>query len=138
MSTSYGRIRHAKLKQRRRLRKKQLLAGLKSRASLKNASKNDIAAYTEAVKQREKYLMKERKRKELWRKKLKEMVSNNDKCALAKAKKIKQQKQKQYIKHKAIGKCKGWDCQKRRTKLWTSIEKKITNENKNINESWVM
>ena len=66
------------------------------------------------------------------------MVSNNDKCALAKAKKIKQQKQKQYIKHKAIGKCKGWDCQKRRTKLWTSIEKKITNENKNINESWVM
>ena len=117
MSTSYRRMRHAKLKRYRRLRKKQLLSGFKSRASLKNASKNDIAAYTEAVKQREKYLMKERKRKELCRKKLKEMVSNNDKSALAKVKEIKQQKQKQYIKNKRIGKCKEWDRQKRRKKL---------------------
>ena len=105
---------------------------------MKNASKNDIAAYEEALKQREEYLMKERKRKELWRKKLKEMVSNNDKCALAKVKQIKQQKQKQYIKHKGIGKCKEWDRQKRRNKLWSSIEKKITIENKNVNDSWVM
>ena len=63
MSARDDRIQNTKLKQKRRLRKRQLLADLKCRASLINATESDIAAYQDAVKKREEYLVRERKRK---------------------------------------------------------------------------
>ena len=65
MSTRDDRMRNTKLKQKRRLRKRQLLADLKIRASLIDATKSDIAAYQNAVKEREGYLVRERKRKKI-------------------------------------------------------------------------
>ena len=125
----------AKKKQERRLRKKELLSYLKSRASSSKATDSDIAAYQKAVKEREAYLIKERKRKKVSRDKLKKLAKSNDKIALAKVEKIKMQLQKQYIKNQANGKCKKWDSKRRRTKLWTYIEKKIKSEKKSVNGS---
>ena len=63
MSARDDRMRNTELKQKRRLRKRQFLADLKCRASSINATKSDIASYQDAVKKREEYLERERKRK---------------------------------------------------------------------------
>ena len=69
------------------------------------------------------------------RDKLKKLAKSNDKIALEKVEKIKLQLQKQYIKNKSIGKCKKWDRKRRRSKLWTYIEKQINTEMKSVNAS---
>ena len=86
---------------------------------------------------RERFLLKESKRKKLARKKLKELASSMDEGALAKIREIKQHKRKQYLKHKALGKRREWNRASRRKKLWNVIEKQIKNDNKPVNESWV-
>ena len=125
----------AKKKKEQRLRKKELLSYLKTRANSSKATESDISAYQKAVKEREAYLIKERKRKKLSRDKLKKLAKSNDKIAVAKVEKIKMQLQKQYRKNQANGKCKKWDRKRRRTKLWTYIEKKIKSEKKSVNGS---
>ena len=81
--------------------------------------------------------MRERDRKKLARKKLKELAASKDEGALAKIREIKRQKREQYIKNKASGKCREWDSTRRGAKLWKFIEKKIKIENKPVNKSWV-
>ena len=83
-------------------------------------------------------LEKDRKKKKLSRKKLKELASSKDKSALAKIKKIRDSKREQYIQNKALGKCKEWDAKRRRKKLLNYIQLNIESENKSINEPWVM
>ena len=114
-----------------------MLSYLASRASSSKATKSDIAEYREALKEREEYLIKERRRKKLSRNKLKKLALSNDNLALAKVEKIKAQLQQQYKKNQAIGKCKKWDDKRRATKLWSYIEKKINTEMKSVNGSWV-
>ena len=87
---------------------------------------------------RERFLRRERERKKLARKKLKELAASKDEGALAKIREIKRQKHKQYIKNKAFKKCRGWESTRRGAKLWKLIEKKIKIENKPVNKSWVM
>ena len=116
------------------MRKKTLLARLQSRASSKDATKSDRVAYDEALKARESFLKRERARKKGERKKMKAMALIEDKRALAKVLKIKEQKQKQYEKNKALGKCKEWEKKRRRKQFWNSIKRKITTEQKPINE----
>ena len=121
-----------------RLHEKYLLADLKYRANSKNATKRDIVAYEKAVKDRDCYLKSERDRKKQSRKKLKERASRNEESALVNLKNIKDQKQKQYMKYKLLGKYKEYDKKRRSTKLWKSIERKIKIEQKPVNEAWVM
>ena len=49
-------------------------------------------------------MLKERKRKKLARKKLKELASIKDEIALTKVREIKRHKHEQYLKDKALGK----------------------------------
>ena len=128
---------HAKQERNRRLRKKKLLVRLKSRASMKDATKSDRVAYDEALKARNSYLKRERMRKQSCRKKLKEMILIEDKRALAKVRKIKEQKRKQYKKNKTLGKCKEWEQKRRTTQFWNYIKRKITTEHKPINKHCV-
>ena len=109
MSTNARRLRHAEQVREGRLHKKEMLAYLKSRASVKNATKRDIIAYKEALKDRECYLKRERERKKQSRKKLKESALSKEEHALAIVARIKEQKHKQYMKHKVLGKCKEWE-----------------------------
>ena len=122
---------------KRRLRKRKLLACLKSRASSINSTEGDKVAYYKALKDRECYLKKERARKEKSRKKLKQMASAGDKSALAKTKKIKEQKHTQYLKNKALAKRKEWNKESRRAKVWKFIESGIKQKSKPIDEPWV-
>ena len=86
---------------------------------------------------RARFLKRERERKKLSRKKLKEMASSKSESALAKVLKIKRQKHVQYMKYKALGMCKEWESKRRKAKLWKLIVKKIKIEQKCVNESWV-
>ena len=83
-------------------------------------------------------LEKDRKKKKLCRKKLKELASLKDKSALAKIKKNRDSKHEQYLQNKALGKCKEWDAKRRRKKLLNHIQRRIESENKAINKPWVM
>ena len=84
---------------------------------------------------REQYLNRRRERKKQCRKELKEMASRKDERSLAIVAKIKKQRHKQYLRNKAIGKCKEWDSKRRRTKLWTNIKEKLYAGTNGVNES---